>query len=445
MGVVGLKSSQRLTGSNKMKVLAVLLLCGMAAAAAGGMGKDQKDMYKAWAGMKAMESCWGEENMKIHTINMKLAVSQCQQEDAPELNLPPFRSPYRFINTLMVSANKKDKNKMEYVMKMLQEMEKYNSNDYMSHFSSNNNKHNRFNFGSNSNSNSWTEKFMKKIALKNAMNKLAEQMMSHGQQDVMDFGNMFSGVDQFNYDNMESNSEQDVEKMMEMLFRNKIKENMMKYKMQQTQGVNTYNFRENNPFNNKNSYRQRMSALLQRHKRQADGSVVGSEVVATLPESLDLGDRLADKLKQQQDEMKSQVGNMTCIMKKLGVLNQQNELDINTQLNTMRKYNFESQWLKKRTEEDIEMCFKVAEAIPKEVQQKYNFPGMVNLCKLETYLECYQEAEMKTCMFYDLKKKLETSYGPLETILEQANLTENQLFPLIMDLFYGDEMEYFMA
>merc|ERR1712173_7894 len=445
--VVGWKSccsrQQVTTGSSKMKVLAVLLLCGMAAA--GGFGRDQKKMYKAWANMKALESCWGEENMKTYQIEAKLAISQCLQQDVPEINLPPFRPPYRFINTLMVSANKKEQNKMEYVMKMLQEMEKYNSNDYMSHLSSNNNKHNPFNFGSNSNSNSWTEKFMKKIALRNAMNKLAEQMMSHNQQNVMDFGNMFSGVDQFNYDNMESNSELNVEKMMDMLFEDKMKENMMKYKMQQTQGASTYNFRENNPFNNKNSYRQRMSALLQRHKRQADGSVVGSEVVATLPESLDLGDRLADKLKQQQDEMKSQVGNMTCIMKKLGVLNQQNELDINTQLNTMRKYNFESQWLKKRTEEDIEMCVKVAEAIPKEVQQKYNFPEMVNLCKLETYIECYQEAEMKTCMFYDLKKKLETSYGPVETILEQANLTENQLFPLIMDLFYGDEMEYFMA
>merc|ERR1712173_329793 len=119
-----------------------------------------------------------------------------------------------------------------------------------------------------------------------------------------------------------------VEKMMDMLFEDKMKENMMKYKMQQTQGASTYNFRENNPFNNKNSYRQRMSALLQRHKRQADGSVVGSEVVATLPESLDLGDRLADKIK-----------------KKLGVLNQQNELDINTQKKALKKYKIESKWL----------------------------------------------------------------------------------------------------
>merc|ERR1711973_537649 len=298
MGVVGLKSSQRLTGSNKMKVLAVLLLCGMAAA--GGMGRDPKVMYKAWAGMKAMESCWGEENMKIHTINMKLAVSQCQQEDAPELNLPPFRSPYRFINTLMVSANRKEQTQMEFVYKMLQEMDKHQSSQYHS----NHDNYGHSNFGSNGNS--WTEKLVKRIAMKNAMKKIAEQMMSNSQQESMDFENMMS-----------------------MLFEDKMRENMMKYKMQQVHGSNEYKMRENNPFSNKNSYRQGMSALLQqRHKRQADASIIaGGGAVTTLPESLDLGDRLADKLKKQQEEMKSRVGNMTCVMRKMGVLNDQNELD----------------------------------------------------------------------------------------------------------------------
>merc|ERR1711915_277557 len=168
MGVVGLKSYQRLTGSNKMKVLAVLLLCGMAAA--GGMGRDQKDMYKAWAGMKAMESCWGEENMKIHTINMKLAVSQCQQEDAPELNLPPFRSPYRFINTLMTSADEKEQNRISLVLKMLKEVEKYQSSTDMSHYHSNNNNFGIFNTGSNANS--WIEKMNKRITMRNTMRKM---------------------------------------------------------------------------------------------------------------------------------------------------------------------------------------------------------------------------------------------------------------------------------
>merc|ERR1711915_1130907 len=249
MGVVGLKSSQRLTGSNKMKVLAVLLLCGMAAA--GGMGRDQKDMYKAWAGMKAMESCWGEENMKIHTINMKLAVSQCQQEDAPELNLPPFRSPYRFINTLMVSANRKEQTQMEFVYKMLQEMDKHQSSQYHS----NHDNYGHSNFGSNGNS--WTEKLVKRIAMKNAMKKIAEQMMSNSQQESMDFENMFTDMNQFNYDKMdysESNSQYDIEKMMSQLFEDKMRENMT--------------------FSNKNSYRQRMSALpQQRHKRQVDASI----------------------------------------------------------------------------------------------------------------------------------------------------------------------------
>merc|ERR1712033_128655 len=408
MGVVGLKSSQRLTGSNKMKVLAVLLLCGMAAA--GGMGRDQKHMYKAWAGMKAMESCWGEENMKIHTINMKLAVSQCQQEDAPELNLPPFRSPYRFINTLMVSANRKEQTQMEFVYKMLQEMDKHQPSQYHS----NHDNYGHSNFGSNGNS--WTEKLVKRIAMKNAMKKIAEQMMSNSQQESMDFENMFTDMNQFNYDKMdysESNSQYDIEKMMSQLFEDKMRENMMKYKMQQIHGSNDYKMRENNPFSNKNSYRQRMSALLQqRHKRQADASIIaGGGAVTTLPESLDLGDRLADKLKKQQEEMKSRVGNMTCVMRKMGVLNDQNELDINTQKKTLKKY---------------------------------NFPGVVNLAQVKAFMNCCQQSKLRTCVFYDVKKKLETNFGSVDTILEQTNLTENHLFPLVMNLLYGDEMEYFI-
>merc|ERR1712228_50786 len=93
MGVVGLISIQRLTGDNKMKVLAVLLLCGLSAAWEDP-AQSQHEMYQSWVGMKAMESCWGEENIKTQTINLKLAVAQCSQQDAPELNLPPFRSPY---------------------------------------------------------------------------------------------------------------------------------------------------------------------------------------------------------------------------------------------------------------------------------------------------------------------------------------------------------------
>jgi len=36
---------------------------------------------------------------------MKKAVAECSDTDAPELELPPFRQPYRFINTLMKYAD----------------------------------------------------------------------------------------------------------------------------------------------------------------------------------------------------------------------------------------------------------------------------------------------------------------------------------------------------
>jgi len=37
---------------------------------------------KTWSKTKAMESCWGEDNMKVYTVNMKKAVAKCNQVDA---------------------------------------------------------------------------------------------------------------------------------------------------------------------------------------------------------------------------------------------------------------------------------------------------------------------------------------------------------------------------
>merc|ERR1711988_1275572 len=84
----------------KMKLLLAACMLGLATA-----GQDYQ-MFMEWAKTKALESCWGEENMKLHTVNMKKAVAKCQQVDAPELNLPPFRLLNRFTNNLVGLAYK---------------------------------------------------------------------------------------------------------------------------------------------------------------------------------------------------------------------------------------------------------------------------------------------------------------------------------------------------
>merc|ERR1711963_126753 len=66
---------------------------------------ENEEMMEKWMKMKAMESCWGKENMKLYTVSMKRAIAKCHQEDAPELSLPPFRSSYRFVNTMMNQGN----------------------------------------------------------------------------------------------------------------------------------------------------------------------------------------------------------------------------------------------------------------------------------------------------------------------------------------------------
>merc|ERR1719195_2187359 len=43
--------------------------------------------------------------MKLYTVSMKRAIAKCHQEDAPELSLPPFRSSYRFVNTMINQGN----------------------------------------------------------------------------------------------------------------------------------------------------------------------------------------------------------------------------------------------------------------------------------------------------------------------------------------------------
>merc|ERR1711973_42648 len=305
-------------------------------------------------------------------------------------------------------------------------MKSQDSHDYMS-------SHQSLPYSKNYNSKSWYEKMMKKIA----MQKMFEKM------DNMDF-DMCSSMkhgqykNKYNYDN----SDDMMDAFQSKMFEENMKENMMMYKMQQMQRSN--DDASYNPFN-KSSYRERMAALLQRHKRQAAGAKkpANGNGAVTLPESLDLGDRLADKLKEEREQMEAKVGNMTCVLREMGVLNQQNELDFNTQKRTFEKHNFRSKWLKNRILDDMEMCNKAAEALPYDYQQEQNFPGLVNLAKVKTFVRCCKYSKMKSCMYQDVKEKLEKNFGSLQKIEEQTQLTEDQLFPLVNQLLHGEEMEYY--
>merc|ERR1712010_143431 len=96
-----------------MKILAFLSLIAVATA------RSDQDMVEYWKNMKAFESCWGEENMKLYTVNMKKAIAECGQVDAPELSLPPFRSTYRFVSSILGNANSMENRQANMVWRLL--------------------------------------------------------------------------------------------------------------------------------------------------------------------------------------------------------------------------------------------------------------------------------------------------------------------------------------
>merc|ERR1711910_74285 len=68
-------------------------------------------------------------------VDMKKAIAKCSHEDAPELSLPPYRSAYRFTNT-MINKGDEMESMQHMFRKMMEFMRTRNSNSF-SPYSSN--------------------------------------------------------------------------------------------------------------------------------------------------------------------------------------------------------------------------------------------------------------------------------------------------------------------
>jgi len=366
-----------------MKLLIALVVVS---AVSVNAGEDWK-MFMKWAKTKAMESCWGEENMKLHTLEMKKAVSKCLQVDAPETELPPLRYLNRFTNNLVNMANNNHHqyghnqggDDMEKMMKMMFMLK------MMSHFGNNEGHHERGVFRtreySNSNDNS---EMMMKMMMKNMMNSHE----SYDRMDNMDLMDTFSKM----FKSMKSN----------------------KYE--------SYKSDDSSPM---------MKRFMGYGKRQAD-------------DSLELNDRLKEKLENLMQEHVAEMSNMTCVLKELNVLDTRNKIDVAAMKADTQKYKMPSEWFKKQYFAILDNCQEVAENQPAELDNMYNMPGMQHMGTVKSFMTCCKSAKMRLCMNQDTKKKIETNFGPVEELLQSFNnqINEEQLFFMVNELLQGDDQEW---
>jgi len=473
-----------------MKVLAVLLLATYA------LGHQQTRTQSEWrqfynfAVNKAMESCLGKDNVNKYTVNLKKAVAKCQQQDAPELDLPPYRSMYKFVNTIINSADDMDQYKLHRVFNMLRVMS--NSNPYENY--------DRYNSGSDWMRNKWMKykmhQMMKEMMYEDndsydsvrpyssyysnnkmdmmdhnmdkfeMMKMMKEVMRENNHQESFDKFQMMKMMKKFfgsdhgsdKYEMMEQFFKKDDYKMepfdmMKMMMKfsdDKIDMSEMMHKMEKMYGdkftmtgQDKYSMMKNFDQKDVKNFEYSPPQARYRYKRQASGST--KPVDYTKPAPLDRGDRLFAKLQEQKREHEAYVGNLTCVLRETDVLNRENEIDVNALKKNMKQYNLPGKWFSNKFEKLIDTCHETAVNLPAEIVDEHIIEGdfgTVKMAHVKVYMKCLKEGKQKLCMDLDTKNKIESNFGPIETILKETKLTEHQLFPLVQEMLQGEESDY---
>merc|ERR1712223_1604225 len=351
----------------KMRAFIVLACVGVVFAGEDMFG--MKKMQKTWAEHKAMESCFGENMMKTSLLKMKKAVVKCTGMDMPELDLPMYNNPHRFVHALLEGAEDLKTMKMFKAMSVLGGQQ-YNQQAQAPPI--------QLVLGQQQ---APQDNMMKKMFMKMMMKKMFQDKES----DESPFGNMGS----------------------------------MKYGQENQDNQDQYKFFQN------------MMQAMNRNKRATD-------------DLFELGDRLTDKLKQETEEWQAKLGNASCVLKELDIIDQNENLDISGMVQSVERGEwgeFPDQWLKEQHIKDCRTCATFADSIPKTVFEECVWGEKWG--RIMMFFQCEKDTKYKTCMTHDMNLKLEKSFGSLESLEEATGLPEYQLLPMTMKLL-NEQMDMFM-
>jgi len=338
-----------------MRTFIILVCVGMALAGEDMFG--MKKQQKQWAEHKAMESCFGENMMKTSLLKMKKAVVKCTGQDMPELDLPMYKSPHRFVHAMLDSHQDMEQMKVMGALKSMQQMS-------------------------------------------GQQQQPAVQLVLGGQQQQVQQNDMFKKM------------------MMKMMLKKMFNED------------------SSSPFGNMDSSSSDKFDMLKmltqhmRNKRATD-------------DIFELGDRLTEKLKSEQQKMQAQFGNASCVLQELDIVDQNLEIDVNAMVDSVKKGEwgeFPDEWLKEHHIKDCRTCATFANSIPDLVFE--DCPYGEKWGRIVMFFQCEHEQKYKTCMNHDMKQKLEKSFGKIEDLEQATGLPEYQLLPLTMKLLH-EQMDMF--
>merc|ERR1712045_84966 len=202
----------------------------------------------------------------------------------------------------------------------------------------------------------------------------------------------------------------------------------------------TGSYRKNDPMS---QFKQMFNSY--RSKRQASRRPQQPSRRTQPSDNLDLGDRLVEKLAEQKRHMEQKIGNMTCVLKETNALGASNNLDIQAMKRDMQQYTMPSPWFGQKYEQILDTCYEMATNLPREIADNSVVSGSfgtIKLGEIKMFMKCEMRSKMKLCMNQDIKNKVESNFGPMQSILQRTQLTEAEFFPLVMQLLHGEEIDY---
>lgn len=332
-------------------------------------------MVKKWSKFKAMESCYGQDIMKTYMLKMKRAIAKCTKTEMPELDLPMFSSPYRAVQALLNGARDMESVNVARFQNLMKNVQSGNvpGAAQSSYIPI------PVPVKQQQQTADPVDEIMRKLFLRKIIDKFSEKDRVADDDDDDDFFNIEDGD------------------FAELFFTKKSRG------LPADAGLN-----------------RRTTAG--RYKRQSD--------------LYELGDRLSEKLMEQKEEMKMKMGNMTCVLKELKIVDENMELDLENMLDDVKSMNIRDKWLEDKTIEDIRTCYAVVQSLPQRFFAEMPLPEQY--VKVKKFKKCKKMCTMHTCMNHDIKKKLEDNFGPLGKLVETTGLPENQLLPMAMKLLHGD-------
>merc|ERR1711868_109956 len=114
--------------------------------------------------------------------------------------------------------------------------------------------------------------------------------------------------------------------------------------------------------------------------------------------------------------------------------------------NQMGRMSHFKNMFKNKYEHLLDTCYEMATNLPADIAENSVVTGdsfgTVKLGEVKMFTKCTEKAKTKLCMHQDIKKKVESNFGPMEDILQETQLTEHEFFPLVMQLLHGKEMDY---